>query len=97
MQKARVRKLQKTKDDNSFIVNKATLIRFMNKGQTIVWIDEQETLLPGEAYIETTAAPLDHSYKIDFLQNPNAPAANQPQVYAGNFLKIRIIEIDDRQ
>lgn len=92
--KIRITSLQKSKDDNSFILDGAVLVRITNQGQNYLWIDEQEVLEPGESWIEgdLNGPGIHHSYKLQFINNPNPPAANKPLVYPGNFINIRVFK-----
>ncbi len=93
-----VGKQQLTEDDPTLYLDQAVHIRFMNRGQTPVIIDNQIILLHGEVYVEgDTAGPgLDHHYDIHFLKQSaekiaSAPDADRPYVFPGNMLDIRIL------
>ena len=84
-------------DDLSLHMGDVVLVRFMNRGQFPVLIDNQVLLYPGETYVEgDTAGPgIEHPYKIEFLRN-NADRAplgvpNKPFLYAGNHLSVRML------
>lgn len=83
-----------TEKDYSFYVKNMALIRFMNKGQTRVWIDEQETLEPGQSWTEgdIKAKGLNHRYKIEFipLSDEETPAISKGVCEAGDMLKVRM-------
>jgi hypothetical protein len=88
------------KDDRSFHPDRMVHIRFENRGQAPVLIDDHITLLTGEAFVEgDTAGPgIDHDYQIKFLDETPAktplPAeneANPPFTMPGNFLYIRVM------
>lgn len=83
-----------TEKDYSFYIRNASLIRFMNKGQTRVWIDEQEVLEPGQSWTEgdIRAKGINHRYKIDFIELPpdKTPEIDKGVCEAGNMLKVRI-------
>ncbi len=90
-----VRKDEIVKPTSDYKVDAVT-VRFMNRGQSIVVIDEQEYLLPGQSFIEgdISGAGIEHHYQIDFIENPalpdDTPATPVPyQLYSGNKLKIR--------
>ena len=87
----KIRRLDKVRSDSHFIVE-AQIIRFMNKGNSRIWIDEQEVLEPGEAFEEgdTDGPGFRHSYKIDFIPLDNPPSTDVPAVYNGNMLKMRV-------
>jgi hypothetical protein len=97
---------QKTENDGSFKVDGAVLVRFENRGQTSVLIDDQILLLPGdsatpgEAFEEgDTAGPgIIHPYRIEFVLEPPGekatplPAdAKPPYIFPGNYLDIRVL------
>ncbi|MTB53894.1 hypothetical protein [Lewinella sp. W8] len=78
----------------------AVHVRFINRGQSPVLLDDQEVLLPGEAFIEgDTAGPgLKHSYSIRFIDElpekaplPAPETANPPFEQPGNYLDVRIM------
>lgn len=88
------------KDDRSYRPEGAVHIRFDNRGQAPVMLDDHIVLLPGEAFIEgDTAGPgIDHEYRIRFLTEagdkaplPAESDANPPFVMPGNFLSIRVM------
>jgi hypothetical protein len=88
------------RDDRSFSPERMVHIRFENRGQAPVLIDDHITILTGEAFIEgdTSGPGIDHEYQIKFLeQNPGkTPLAGEndadpPFVIAGNFLYIRVM------
>lgn len=87
-----IRRLQKTKTDNSFILEGAVLARFMNVGQTAVLIDEQIYLGPGETLVEgdLSGPGIDHSYQLDFVTVASPPTPVTHKVFTGNMLKIRL-------
>lgn len=64
---------------------KCQSLRIVNVGQDIIWIDEGETLQPGEAktYADPVGRGMDFMLNISFLTNPNPPAVNRPMVFAG--------------
>jgi hypothetical protein len=78
----------------------AVHVRFINRGQSPVLLDDQEILLPGEAFVEgDTAGPgIQHSYSIRFIEElpekaslPAESTANPPFEQPGNFLDVRIM------
>ena len=83
-----------TEKDYSFYVKNMSLIRFMNKGQSRVWIDEQETLEPGQSWTEgdIKAKGINHKYKIDFIELPEneRPTISTGVCETGNKLKVRM-------
>lgn len=88
------------KDDRSYRPKDAVHIRFDNRGQSPVFIDDHIVLLPGEAFVEgDTAGPgVDHQYHIRFLKEnsdktplPGESDANEPFTMPGNFLYIRVM------
>jgi hypothetical protein len=90
----------KIADDRSYRYDGMVHVRFENRGQSPVLIDEHTILLPTEAFVEgDTAGPgIDHQYSIRFLkENPDKtplPAeneANEPFTMPGNFLYIRVM------
>jgi hypothetical protein len=87
----RIETLQKVERDPSFVANGAVLIRFMNKGQSRVMIDEQEVLEPGESFTEgdLSGPGIEHTYKIDFLTLSSPPAVDSFKTMTGNMLKVR--------
>ncbi len=88
-----VRKDEIVKDTTDYKVD-AVIVRFMNRGQSIVVIDEQEYLLPGQSFVEgdISGEGIEHHYQIDFISNPAGSATPLPyQLYAGNKLKIRLL------
>ncbi|MEM6397782.1 MAG: hypothetical protein AAF741_15645 [Bacteroidota bacterium] len=93
-----VRKMQKKENDYQLSLRRSVYVRFMNRGQNPVLIDNQIILLSGEAYNEgDTAGPgIDHLYKIEFLEeNPDGlpkSTADLPHVFPGNLLDIRYME-----
>lgn len=86
-----IKTLQKTKSDPSFIMDGAVLVRFMNTGQTAVFIDEQFYLEPGESFTEgdTSGPGISHQYKIDFLVVASPPVVVAHKVFPNNHLKVR--------
>lgn len=86
-----IKRLQKKKGDDIFIVEGASLIRFMNKGQTAVMIDEQEIIEPGQSFTEgdITGPGIYHEYKLDFIPAETTPNVVPHKVFTGNMLKIR--------
>jgi len=78
----------------------AVCLRFYNRGQTTVLIDEIQLIEPGEVYTEgdTTGPGIIHDYNIRFLPDsrdksiPDPGDQNIPYVYAGNHLDIRIFK-----
>ena len=83
---------QLKKADYSLALDGACMVRFMNRGQNYVYIDEQFILDPGDAYVEgdINGPGIDHVYRIEFITNPTPPTPNAPIVYSGNHLEIRI-------
>lgn len=92
--KIRITKKTRTKDDEGLYTENAVLIRFENIGQSRVWIDEQIVLDPGEAFIEgdNNGPGIDHNYQINFLGNIPGITVDEPRVYAGNRLNIRLFK-----
>ena len=92
--KISISKYVKTKDDASLRLDGAVMIRFMNMGQSRIWIDETVVIEPGEAFIEgdLSGPGIDHSYNVNFLALGSPPAADVPKVYAGNRLHIRVFK-----
>lgn len=96
---------QKVENDAAFNVDGAVLVRFTNRGQTAVLIDNEllmpgEGSQPGDSFTEgDTAGPgLKHKYRIEFLTTfpkntaiPDAGDADPPFKYPGNYLEIRVI------
>lgn len=73
-------------------------IRFMNRGQTAVRIDESEYLEPGESYIEgslSSPIPLKHKYKFKFFPVDTPPQLKAFKVFAGNKLFVRMFKKKD--
>lgn len=95
--KLKIARMQRLEDDESLDLEGAVTVRFMNRGQKAVMLDDQILLLPGEVYVEgDTAGPgIDHPYRVQFIDVPKdgvpAPAAQIPYVYPGAFLDIRIM------
>ncbi|SER16237.1 hypothetical protein [Neolewinella agarilytica] len=90
----------KYQDDRSFRHDGMVHVRFINRGQAPVLIDDQQILLPGEAFIEgDTAGPgIDHAYQIRFLTEtptktplPAEADADPPFTLPGNYLDIRVM------
>ena len=65
-------------------------IRIVNVGQKIVWIDEGETLAPGEAkvYEDPTGHGMDFTLSISFIDNPSPPDVNIPVTHPGGMVYI---------
>jgi len=86
------------KPDPSLIFEGAVCLRFRNRGQFPVIIDEFEIVQPGGVYTEgDTAGPgIDHKYNIRFLKelakNDLGPDSDPPYVFAGNYLEVRIFK-----
>lgn len=87
-------------DDYSKRYIHAVCLRFYNRGQSTVLIDDLQLIEPGEVYTEgdTTGPGIVHDYNIRFLpqnrdKTPLDPAdENIPYLYAGNHLDIRIFK-----
>jgi hypothetical protein len=98
--KLEIKRDVKYEDDRSYRHKGMVHIRFTNRGQAPVQIDDMEPLLPGESFIEgDTAGPgIDHEYSIKFLlvsfektPLPGENEANPPFILPGNFLDIRVM------
>lgn len=82
-------------DELSLNLGDAVAIRFMNRGQVPVLIDNQILLNAGEVYVEgDTAGPgINHSYKLEFQDaNKNSTpldTAEIPFVYPGAHVSVR--------
>jgi len=87
-------------DDFSKRFEHAVCLRFINRGQSTVLLDDLQLIEPGEVYVEgdTTGPGIVHDYNIRFLQeNRNKTplgdiAVDIPFVYPGNHLDIRIFK-----
>lgn len=85
------------KDELSLDMGEVVHVRFMNRGQNPVLIDNQILLYSGESYIEgdTAGHGIKHSYKIEFqVADPKrAPDGDpvRPFVYTGKHLSIRTL------
>lgn len=86
-------------DDFSLRFEHAVCLRFYNRGQTTVIIDDIQLIEPGEVYTEgdVTGPGIIHDYQIRFIENRNktpidAADVNKPFVYGGNHLDIRIFK-----
>ncbi|MEL6356236.1 MAG: hypothetical protein AAFQ37_04805 [Bacteroidota bacterium] len=92
-----IKRMQRKKNDYSLDLEWAVHVRFMNRGQTPVLVDDQIMILPGESYVEgdTYGPGLDHPYKIEFQDagsdGGSTPTENIPFVYPGNHLDIRLM------
>ena len=88
---------QRVKDDESFVIDGARLVRFANYGQSRIWLDEHKVIDPGEAYTEAVdpGEGIFHRYRINFLTYANPPTEDIPRVYSGNRLHIRIFKEKD--
>jgi len=82
---------EKTEQDLSFIVKNCALVRFTNRGQSRVWIDEDEVLEPGESFVEADdcGRGINHKYTLKFIALASPPAVDEPVTYAGDRLHIR--------
>ena len=98
--KLEIKRDVKYENDLSYHHKGMVHIRFTNRGQAPVQIDDMEPLLSGESFIEgDTAGPgIDHEYRIRFLdENPNKTPlpgvgdADPPFTMPGNFLDIRVM------
>lgn len=84
-------------DDLSLDMGEIVSVRFMNRGQLPVLIDNQIILNTGEVYVEgDTAGPgIKHAYKLEFQASneKNVPLsdADRPFVYAGAHVSIRTL------
>ncbi|MEM9525799.1 MAG: hypothetical protein AAGA31_04270 [Bacteroidota bacterium] len=82
-------------DELSLDFGDAVYVRFMNRGQLPVMIDNQIILQTGEVYVEgDSAGPgIDHVYRLEFQPQPKngTPLAgvDKPYVYAGAHVSIR--------
>ncbi|MEM6378674.1 MAG: hypothetical protein AAF705_10680 [Bacteroidota bacterium] len=83
--------------DPSLIVKCATLVSITNNGQSRAVIDNNKVLEPGEQFNEGTdvRAPLNHKYEIEFKALSSPPLVDEPAVYAGNRLSVRMHLIID--
>lgn len=87
-------------DDFSYYFEGAVCLRFFNRGQVPVIIDDLVIIQPGESYTEgdTTGPGISHPYNIRFVVDtgraPLNVEVNKPFVYAGNHLDIRIFKRD---
>lgn len=90
----KITKFVKTEGDPQFRVEGASVVRITNHGQTRVWIDEDEVLEPGESFEEgdVTGPGIQHTYNLTFTTNPSPPAADEPYIYAGSRLHIRLLQ-----
>lgn len=86
-------------DDFNKRFEHAVCLRFYNRGQTTVIIDDIQILEPGEVYTEgdTTGPGIVHDYNLRFIENrdkvtPLPGDANKPFIYPGNHLDIRIFK-----
>lgn len=90
-----VQKREVKDDELSLKLDEPVSIRFMNRGEFPVLIDNQVLLYPNETYVEgDTAGPgLDHTYQIEFqkMDANRAPLGNPepPFLYPGRHLCIR--------
>jgi hypothetical protein len=88
------------KDDFTRDFAGAVCLRFINRGQVTVIIDDIIVIQPGESYTEgdTTGPGINHDYNIRFeVNNDRTPLdtpVNRPFVYPGNHLDIRIFKRD---
>ncbi len=89
-----IKQIIKKRDDLSFTLSQACLVRFYNAGQSYLQIDDGEVIPPGEAFIEgdLNGPGIDHSYKLVFLPNATPPAIDKPRVYGGNHVIIRLMK-----
>ncbi|MEO0733392.1 MAG: hypothetical protein AAFZ52_11195 [Bacteroidota bacterium] len=67
--KITIRRFQFWEDNSSFIAVKEIKLRFTNRGQTVVVIDESIYLEPMESFVEgdDLGPGIDHEYTIRFL------------------------------
>lgn len=98
-----IKQFQFFEDQSSFICRKEVKIRFINRGETVVVIDESIYLASGEAYVEgdDLGPGIDHEYNIRFLSagttppddgQKNANAADDFTFIAeGNLLDVRAL------
>lgn len=83
------------KDDPSLHLGDVVLVRFMNRGEFPVLIDNQILLYPNESHVEgDTAGPgIDHPYLIEFQKKDANRAPDgvpvRPFLYPGKHLSIR--------
>jgi len=85
-------------DDLSLHLGEIVSVRFMNRGEAPVLIDNQILLYANETYVEgdTAGLGINHSYKIEFQpedakQTPLG-APERPFLYAGKHLSIRTFQ-----
>lgn len=95
--KLAISQFEKTKDDLSFNVNGASLVRIYVSGQNYLQVDDGEVIPPGEAFIEgdISGPGIDHEYRLVFLTNPSPPTVELPRVRAGNHVIIRLLKRKD--
>lgn len=91
-------KLREVKEDNLTLdMGEVVSVRFMNRGEFPVMIDNQILLYTNESYVEGDSAGhgIKHTYKIEFQKaNPDRTplgGANRPFVYAGKHLSVRTL------
>ncbi len=82
------------KDDESFQVRRAVLVRFMNLGTSRVWLDDQIVIDPGQAFVEAdqSGIGLTHRYSVVFQTISSPPDTDPPALNSGNNLKVRIMK-----
>lgn len=87
-----------SKSDPTLVFDGAVCLRFRNRGQFPIIIDEFEIIPPGGVYTEgDVAGPgIDHKYNIRFLKsfekNDLAPEEDAPFTFLGNYLHVRIFK-----
>jgi hypothetical protein len=86
-------------DDFNKRFEHAVCLRFYNRGQTTIILDDIQIIEPGEVYTEgdVTGPGIIHDYNIRFIPNrdkttPLPGDVNRPFVYASNHLDIRIFK-----
>lgn len=94
----KITRLIRTKDDRSLKIVSMVHVRFMNRGQTSILIDNQIVLFPGEVYVEgdNISLGVDHVYDIQFLSLQKngipEPAEQIPYTMPHNYLDVRIMQ-----
>ena len=86
-------------DDFNKRFEHAVCLRFYNRGQTTIILDDIQIIEPGEVYTEgdVTGPGIVNDYSIRFIANrdkvtPLPGDVNRPFVYLGNHLDIRIFK-----
>lgn len=96
--KLHVQNREVKQDDLSLHMGKIVYVRFMNRGEAPVLIDNQILLYSNESYVEgdTAGLGINHSYKIEFQEadEKQTPLGTpvRPFLYAGKHLSIRTFQ-----